>query len=282
MAPEIADAAPPFKRPRRQPKSPDSGAGAMVAGTPAAAAPGRRSAAPVEWAVAGALVPYPDAVAAMERRVAAIRRGEKPEQVWLLEHPPLYTAGTSADPAELIDPADLPVYGTGRGGRYTYHGPGQRVAYAMLDLRSPDCHVRGDVRAYVSALETWIIAALGRFGIAGERRAGRVGIWVSSGAGGAPGGDAKIAALGVRVRHWVAYHGVAINLAPDLTRFQGIVPCGVTDLGVTSMAALGVDASMADLDAALAATFGEVFGRDLITAQATPEGGRDQSNSTIG
>ncbi len=202
----------------------------------------------VEWRVSPGLVAYEEAVAEMERRVAAIRAGEAPELVWLLQHPPLYTAGTSAVPEELLEPTRFPVYRAGRGGRYTYHGPGQRVAYVMLDLAR-----RGeDVRCYVHNLEEWAIRALARFGVIGERRPGRVGIWVASG-----GGEAKIAAIGVRVRRWVTYHGMAINIAPDLDHFSGIVPCGIAGYGVTSLAALGVPATMADVDAALRETFAE-------------------------
>jgi lipoyl(octanoyl) transferase len=170
--------------------------------------------------------------------------------VWLLEHPPLYTAGTSADPAELLDALRFPVYAAGRGGRYTYHGPGQRIAYLMLDLKRRG----GDVRRYVERLEEWVIRALGTLGIRGERRQGRIGIWVET-----PAGEAKIAAIGVRVRRWVSYHGAAINVAPDLAHFQGIVPCGISEYGVTSLHALGVRAGMAELDKALRACFLEVF-----------------------
>jgi lipoyl(octanoyl) transferase len=198
------------------------------------------------------LVAYPEAVKAMEARVAAIRAGTAPELVWLLEHPPLYTAGTSARPADLVDPARLPVYPSGRGGQFTYHGPGQRVAYVMLDLgrRGPD------LRAYVRRLEDWIIAALADLEVEGERRQGRVGIWVAH-----PGGrEDKIAAIGVRVRHWIAYHGISINVAPDLSHYGGIVPCGIRasadqPFGVTSLAALGSTARMSDLDAALRRNF---------------------------
>ena len=204
-----------------------------------------------DWAVSAAPVDYPVAVAAMEARVAAIRAGRAPEQVWLLEHPPIYTAGTSASPAELRDAGAFPIYATGRGGRYTYHGPGQRIAYVMLDLRR-----RGrDVRAFVRALEQWVIAALARFGVVGERRPGRVGIWIDLGGG----REAKIAAVGVRVRHWITFHGVSINVAPDLGHYAGIVPCGVAAHGVTSLADLGVAASMEELDGALEATFEPVF-----------------------
>jgi len=211
---------------------------------------------PVEWLTAPGLVPYPDAVAAMEARVAAIQAGKQDEQVWLVEHPPLYTAGTSAKPSDLLE-ARFPVYETGRGGQLTYHGPGQRVAYVMLDLkrRSPD------VRAYVAGLEAWITRALGTFGVTAERREGRVGLWVvMERHGGLPGTEAKIAAIGVRVRHWITFHGAAINLAPDLTHYAGIVPCGIREHGVTSLKALGVDATMEDLDAALKEAWPAVFG----------------------
>jgi lipoyl(octanoyl) transferase len=206
----------------------------------------------VEWRTAAGPVDYPVAVAAMEERVAAIRAGRLPELVWLLEHPPLYTAGTSADPCDLLDPARLPVFKTGRGGQYTYHGPGQRIAYVMLDLER---HGR-DVRCHVWRLEEWMTRVLARFGVAGERRDGRVGVWVAR-----PGGaEAKIAAIGVRVRRWVSFHGVALNVDPDLAAYSGIVPCGLAGYGVTSLAALGVTATMAEVDAALCATFDPVFG----------------------
>jgi len=211
---------------------------------------------PVDWTTAPGLVPYPDAVAAMEARVAAIQAGNKHEQVWLVEHPPLYTAGTSARPADLLE-ARFPVYETGRGGQLTYHGPGQRVAYVMLDLkrRSPD------IRAYVAGLEAWIMTALGTFGVTAERREGRVGLWVAMERhGGLPGTEAKIAAIGVRVRHWITFHGAAINLAPDLTHYAGIVPCGIREHGVTSLKALGVEATMEDLDKALKEAWPAVFG----------------------
>ncbi len=216
----------------------------------------------VEWVVAPGLTPYPDAVAAMERHVAAIRDGQANERIWLVEHPPLYTAGTSARPSDLLDAERFPVFETGRGGQYTYHGPGQRVAYAMLDLRN-----RGqDLRAYVRGLEAWTIATLARFGVAGERREGRVGIWVAH----KDGREDKIAAIGVRVRHWITYHGLAINVTPDLAHFQGIVPCGIADahLGVTSLADLGIGADMADLDTALRESFAEVFGDSAIPSEA--------------
>jgi lipoyl(octanoyl) transferase len=209
----------------------------------------------VEWRISADPVAYEAAVQAMDARAAAIRAAGAPELVWLLEHPPLYTAGTSARPADLLDPR-FPVHRSGRGGQYTYHGPGQRVVYVMLDLAR-----RGqDVRAYVSRLEGWIIAALAELGVTGERRAGRIGIWVARGT---PGSrryrEDKIAAIGVRVRRWVTLHGLAINVAPDLGHFTGIVPCGVTEHGVTSLVDLGIAAAMADLDAALMRTFDQAF-----------------------
>ena len=212
---------------------------------------------PIEWRISDQPVPYPEAVAEMEARVAAIRAGTAPELVWLLEHPPLYTAGTSANPADLVDPDRFPVFASGRGGQYTYHGPGQRVAYVMLDLKT-----RGaDIRAYVHNLEEWLIRTLGRFVVKGERRCGRVGIWVDRGAyGGVRGREDKIAAIGVRVRQWVTFHGVALNLDPDLSHFQGIVPCGIREHGVTSLWDLGLTPTMEDLDCALMGTFPEVFG----------------------
>ncbi len=213
--------------------------------------------AAVEWRVAEAPVPYPAAVAEMEARVAAIRAGQAPELVWLLEHPPLYTAGTSARDEDLLAPARFPVYRTGRGGQFTYHGPGQRVAYVMLDLRRSG----QDVRKFVRDLEDWLILTLARFNVVGERRDGRVGIWVARG-GGPAGREDKIAAIGVRVRHWVSYHGVALNVEPALEHFSGIVPCGIArpELGVTSLADLGLPVTMADADVALKQAFEEVFG----------------------
>jgi lipoyl(octanoyl) transferase len=211
--------------------------------------------AAIEWRCSDRPVPYDDAVAEMERRIAAIRAGSAPELVWLLEHSPLYTAGTSARPADLLDPQRLPVYQSGRGGQYTYHGPGQRIAYVMLDLNG----YGRDVRCHVWRLEEWMIRTLARFNVRGERRDGRIGVWVVN-PGGPDGREDKIAAIGVRVRHWVSYHGVALNVDPDLDHFRGIVPCGVTDHGVTSLARLGITASMAEIDIALRATFDEVFG----------------------
>jgi len=210
--------------------------------------------APVEWRQSRGLVPYDDAVEFMDRRVQEIRQGRAPATVWLLEHPALYTAGTSADSAELLDPGRFPVYPSGRGGRYTYHGPGQRVAYVMLDLKERG----GDVRAFVRDLEDWLIRTLARFGVCGERRAGRVGIWVERGSV-AERREDKIAAIGLRIRHWVTLHGVSLNVDPDLGHFEGIVPCGVEGHGVTSLADLGVKADMADVDAALEAEFRTVF-----------------------
>ena len=207
---------------------------------------------PVEWRIDDTPVGYEAAVAAMEARASAVRQDEAPELVWLLEHPPLYTAGTSADPAELLSPDLFPVFSTGRGGRYTYHGPGQRIGYAMLDLQA-----RGlGVRDYVCGLEDWLIRTLVHFGLVGERREGRIGVWVRRG-----GRERKIAALGVRVRRWVAFHGIALNVEPDLGHFDGIVPCGIEGFGVTSLAAEGIVASMPEVDSALRASFEEVFGR---------------------
>lgn len=209
-----------------------------------------------EWTVSDCLVPYPEAVSAMEARVEAIRQGRAAEWVWLLEHPPLYTAGTSADDRDLLDSGGFPVYRAGRGGQFTYHGPGQRVAYVMLDLQRR----RPDLRAYVHDLEEWVIRALATFNIQGERRNGRVGIWVDMRPfGGAPGQENKIAAIGVRVRRWVTFHGVAINVRPNLSHFAGIVPCGIRGHGVTSMAELGRAVPMAEFDAALKASFASVF-----------------------
>jgi lipoyl(octanoyl) transferase len=213
---------------------------------------GARHADAVEWRISAGPVAYPEALAAMEERVAAIRAGEARELVWLLEHPPLYTAGTSARIQDLLAPRRFPVFDAGRGGQYTYHGPGQRVADLMLDLQRR----KPDLRRYIWQLEEWIIRALAQFNVRGERRAGRIGIWVVR-----PGGqEAKIAALGVRVRRWVTYHGVAINLEPELEHFGGIVPCGISGFGVTSLADLGLTTTMPELDAALLASFEEVFG----------------------
>lgn len=212
---------------------------------------------PPEWRIADGLTPYPEALAAMQARVAAIHAGTAPEQVWLVEHPPTYTAGTSAPPEGLLE-ARFPVFQAGRGGQWTYHGPGQRTAYVMLDLARPHGQVPArDVRAYVHGLEDWLIGALDRFNIRGERREGRVGIWVVDRARGT---EDKIAAIGVRVTRWVSWHGVALNVDPDLGHFGGIIPCGVAGHGVTSLHRLGIPASMAEADAALHAAWGRVFG----------------------
>ena len=211
----------------------------------------------VEWAVSRNYINYEDAVAQMEARAAAIRAGEQPELVWLLEHPALYTAGTGANPADLRSPDRFPVYKTSRGGQYTYHGPGQRVAYLMLDLEK-----RGrDIRAFVFGLEQWIIETLAEFSIKGERRQGRVGVWVDRTSPGAPLREDKIAAIGVRIRRWVSFHGIALNVEPDLSHFTGITPCGIDEpgLGVTSLVDLGIPAGLDDADAALRLAFEKVF-----------------------
>lgn len=216
-----------------------------------------------DWLISDRTVPYEEALATMEARVADIRAGRAPELVWLLEHPPLYTAGTSSRDIDLLEPARFPVHVAGRGGQYTYHGPGQRVAYVMLDLRRR----RQDVRRFVSDLEEWTIRTLGRFNVAAERRAGRVGVWVGRPdkpalPDGSPRED-KIAAIGVRIRHWVSFHGISINVEPDLSHYAGIVPCGIAEHGVTSLVDLGLPVTFADLDMALAETFVEVFGDDV-------------------
>ena len=209
--------------------------------------------ADIEWRVSDGLVAYHEALAFMEARAAAIRGGEARECVWLLEHPPLFTAGTSADPAELLNPLGLPVHAAGRGGRYTYHGPGQRVGYVLLDLER-----RGrDIRRFVHALEGWIIATLADLGVDAHRAPGRIGIWVGDGPG-----EAKIAALGLRVKRWVTLHGFSINVAPDLTHFGGIVPCGIAEYGVTSLAALGKQIASDGVDIVLRKNFSN-FLRDL-------------------
>ncbi|SLN66896.1 lipoyl(octanoyl) transferase LipB [Roseisalinus antarcticus] len=209
----------------------------------------------VEWITSSAPVPYDEATARMEARAEAIRAGTEDEAIWLLEHPPLYTAGTSADPRDLTDPERFPVHPTKRGGQYTYHGPGQRVAYVMLDVAA-----RGrDVRGFVRNLESWIIATLAEFNVRGERRDGRVGVWVVrhdkplTAAGLAP--EDKIAALGIRLRKWVSFHGLSINVDPDLEHFSGIVPCGISEHGVTSLVDLGLPVTLTDVDVALKRTF---------------------------
>ncbi|MCZ4353979.1 lipoyl(octanoyl) transferase LipB [Roseovarius aestuarii] len=213
----------------------------------------------VEWKISPGLTGYPEALAEMESRADAIARGEADELIWLLEHPPLYTSGTSAKVEDLTDPDRFPVYEARRGGQYTYHGPGQRVVYVLLNVG-----VRGrDVRAFVQQLETWVIATLGEFNVTGEVRPGRVGVWVTrpekpKTALGLPQED-KIAAIGIRLRKWISFHGISINVEPDLEHFSGIVPCGITDHGVTSLVDLGLPVTMADVDVALRRTFGDVF-----------------------
>jgi lipoyl(octanoyl) transferase len=224
----------------------------------------------VEWTHLPGLADYAETLAAMEARAAAIAAGDAPEAIWLLEHPPLYTAGTSAKPADLVAPDRFPVHPVGRGGQYTYHGPGQRVVYVMLNVKA-----RGaDVRCFVRALENWVIAALAEFNIKGEIRPGRVGVWVARPdkprlADGSMAED-KIAAIGIKIRKWVSFHGISINVEPDLDHFSGIVPCGIRDHGVTSLVDLGLPVTMADLDAALMATFPQFF----------PEGGINTACAT--
>lgn len=218
----------------------------------------------VEWTRSEGLVPYPEAVAWMESRAAAIARGEADEAIWLLEHPPLYTAGTSAKPADLTDPDRFPVYDSKRGGQYTYHGPGQRVAYVLLDVAA-----RGhDVRRFVQQMEDWVIATLAEFNLTGEKRDGRVGVWITRPdkpalPDGSPRED-KIAALGVRLTKWVSYHGLSINVEPNLSHFTGIVPCGISDHGVTSLVDLGLPVTMDDVDVALEKTFADIFGSQSV------------------
>lgn len=212
---------------------------------------------PLEWIIAEGRTPYAEALSAMESRVAAIREGSAAERVWLVEHDPSYTAGTSARPEDLRD-ARFPTFAAGRGGQWTYHGPGQRTGYVMLDLTRRHGSVAArDVRAYVQGLEEWLIRALGRFNLRAERREGRVGLWVPNRA---TGGEDKIAAIGVRVTRWVSWHGVALNVDPDLSHFGGIVPCGISEHGVTSLHAQGIPATMEEADAALRTAWNEVFG----------------------
>lgn len=227
----------------------NSGAGTMRTETPL------HPLAPVDWVISDAPVAYEAAVAAMERRVAAIIAGAAPELVWLLEHPPLYTAGTSARGEDLLAPGRFPVHRTGRGGQLTYHGPGQRVVYVMLDVRRRF----GDVRSFVTALEEWTIACLAAFNVRGETRPDRVGVWVRRPDKG-EGVEDKIAAIGIRVRHWVSFHGLAINVEPDLEHFSGIVPCGIRGHGITSLTDLGLPVTIFDVDNALAAAFEPRFG----------------------
>jgi lipoyl(octanoyl) transferase len=221
-----------------------------------------------EWRISDGAVPYAEALAVMEGRVADIRAGRERELVWLLEHASLYTAGTSAKPHDLLQPMRFPVHAAGRGGQYTYHGPGQRVVYAMLDLRAR----RQDVRRFVFDLEEWTLRTLARLGVTAERRTGRVGVWVARpDKPPLPDGSAredKIAAVGVRIRHWVSFHGLSINVEPDLSHYAGIVPCGIADHGVTSLVDLGLPVSLAELDIALAETFDEVFGEAVRPSEA--------------
>ena len=223
----------------------------------------RGDGATVEWAISPGQVPYPAAVAAMEARALAIAEGRASELVWLLEHPPLYTAGVSAKAADLLAPGGLPVFESRRGGQYTYHGPGQRVAYVMLDLRAR----RRDVSAFVRALEAWIIDALAAFNVKGELRSGRIGVWVDRTTSGAPPREDKIAAIGVRLRRWVSFHGISLNVEPNLAHFAGIVPCGLREHGVTSLVDLGLPVTLDETDAALKASFTRVFG-DVVPAGA--------------
>jgi lipoyl(octanoyl) transferase len=219
----------------------------------------------IEWRVSSGLTPYPDAVGFMEERVAAIAAGNASEQVWLVEHPPIYTAGTSADDKDLLDPDRFPVFKTGRGGEFTYHGPGQRVGYVLMDLNRR----RRDVRQFVRDLEQWMIVTLSTFGVRGERRDGRVGIWIDRGYyGGPPGTEGKIAAIGVRLRRWISFHGCSINVSPTLNHYEGIIPCGISQHGITSLNELGLDTSIADVDRALKTSFTEVFGRDVAIVSA--------------
>ncbi|WP_029057552.1 lipoyl(octanoyl) transferase LipB [Stappia stellulata] len=216
---------------------------------------------PVEWAVSDRLIPYDTAIAEMERRVGGIADGTLAERIWLLEHPPLYTAGTSANTSDLLTPDRFPVHKTGRGGQYTYHGPGQRVVYVMLDLKRRNA----DVRAFVAALEDWLISALWEHHVRGERREDRVGVWVRRPDQGEDRED-KIAAIGIRMRKWVSFHGMALNVEPELDHFAGIVPCGVTRHGVTSLVDLGLPVTLADVDLTLRHTFEALFGPTVSVA----------------
>ena len=212
--------------------------------------------APATWQIEPGFTQYETAISTMQARIAAIREGTASELIWLVEHEPLYTSGTSAQAADLQDAARFPTYKAGRGGQWTYHGPGQRVVYAMLDLGKAHGSIPPrDVHAYVAGLEAWMIATLADFGVRGETRKGRVGIWIVT-----PEGEAKIGAIGVRVSRWVTWHGLALNVSPDLSHFTGIIPCGIREHGVTSLAALGVPATMAEVDSALARNFEKIFG----------------------
>jgi len=210
----------------------------------------------LEWRISDELISYPEALSEMEKRVKAIREEEAPELVWLLEHPPLYTAGTSANPSDLVDPDRFPVYDAGRGGQYTYHGPGQRVVYFLLDLKK-----RGkDVRKFIYGLEEVMIQSVAKFGVTAERRKGRVGVWVERGAG----KEDKVGAIGVRIKQWVTYHGIALNIEPDLSHFSGIVPCGITEHGVTSLHDMGLPVTMEDVDVVIQQTFTDIFGIEAL------------------
>ncbi len=211
---------------------------------------------PAGWAVSTGYTPYPEAAEAMEARAAAIADGRAGELVWLLEHPPLYTAGVSAKPEDLLAPERFPVFASGRGGQFTYHGPGQRVAYVMLDLRAR----KRDVHAFVRGLEDWVIGALGAFNVRGDVRPGRVGVWVERREVGVPPREDKIAAIGVKIRRWVSFHGVSFNVEPDLGHFEGIVPCGIREHGVTSLVDLGLPVTLDEADAALKTSFQAIFG----------------------
>lgn len=213
---------------------------------------------PVEWAISEGFTDYPAALAFMEARAAAIAAGEAAERVWLVEHPPLYTAGTSAKAADLTDPERFPVFEAGRGGQYTYHGPGQRVAYVMLDLGRR----RRDLRVFIASLEAWLIDTLWQFHVRGERREDRVGVWVRRPDKGVD-AEEKIAAIGIRVRRWVSFHGISLNVEPDLSHFGGIVPCGVSDHGVTSLVDLGLPVTMPEVDSVLRASFERIFGETV-------------------
>jgi lipoyl(octanoyl) transferase len=230
----------------------------MQASTHASSPPSPREPSHPLWVIEDGPIPYPDAVAEMQSHIGRMAVGGAAERIWMLEHPPLYTAGTSAKAQDLAAPDRFPVFSAGRGGQWTYHGPGQRVAYVMLDLNRPHGTVRArDLHAYVAGLEEWLIRTLARLDVRGERRAGRVGIWVVDPRTGA---ENKIAAIGVRVTRWISWHGVALNVAPALDHYTGIVPCGISEHGVTSLRALGVNAGMEDVDTAMMQCWAEVFG----------------------
>ncbi|MBV9997166.1 MAG: lipoyl(octanoyl) transferase LipB [Caulobacteraceae bacterium] len=233
--------------------------------------------APVGWAISSSLVPYPEAVAAMEQRAEDITAGRAGELVWLLEHPPLYTAGVGARPGDLLDPNRFPVFRSGRGGQFTYHGPGQRVAYVMLDLTRR----RRDVRAFVQALQAWIIDALAGLGVEGAVREGRVGVWVTRRGPGEAVREDKIAAIGVKLRRWVSFHGISLNVDPDLSHFDGIVPCGLREHGVTSLAELGGPASLAAADSALQSSFRQVFGPVAEAPEPYPARAGDKAEASV-